>query len=157
MKLQKLNFYLTILKIVLIATGVISCIFLLGGPEPEGLSVKDFEAFRDGPELALATGFTGFILFLGVAMILFFFVVQMISNPKRTFISIAGLIAALAVYLIILMIGTADTNETLQLREESMVDLSTINASTAGLWTAIIGVVVAILAVLAGAVMKLKK
>ena len=157
MKLQKLNLYLTILKVVLIATGVLSCIFLLGGPEPEGLATEEFEAFRDGTELAVATNSTAFIIFVGVGLILLFFVVQLISNPKRTLISIAGIVAALVIYLVILMAGTADTNETLQLREESQVDLSTINATTAGLWTAIVGISIGILAILAGAVMKLKK
>lgn len=155
--MQKLNLYLTILKIVLITVGVLSCIFLLGGPEPEGLPTEEFEAFRDGTTLAVATNFTGFIIFVGVALILLFFVVQLISNPKRTLLSIVGIVAALVIYLIILMSGTADTNETLQLRPESQVDLKTIGATTAGLWTAMIGIIIGALAILAGPLMKLKK
>jgi hypothetical protein len=157
MKLKKLNLYLTILKVVLIATGVIFCLFLFGGPNPEGATQAAVAEFRDGPEMSLASAFTTFILFVGVGLILLFFVVQLISNPKRTLFSILGLIAAFLIYLVFLMIGTADTNETLQLRPESHVDVSTIGATTAGLFTALVGVAVGALVIIAGLFVRMKK
>lgn len=138
---------MNILKVVLVAIGVVSCLLLFGGPDITG-DPKEVEAFRDGGRLGFASIFTGFIVFLGVGLILLFFVVQLISNPKKTVLSIVGIIAALAIYLIFLAVGTEDTNETLQLRHP--VDQGTITATTAGLWTTIVAVVVGVLAIVAG-------
>ena len=60
--------------------------------------------------------------------------------------STIGVIAALLVFLIMWAMGSSDTNETLQLRETVQVDPGTISSVSAGLYTAIIGVVVAGLA-----------
>ncbi len=138
---------MNILKMVLVAIGVIACLLLFNGPDING-DPEDVEAFRDGSRLGFASIFTGFIVFLGIGLILLFFIVQLISNPKKTIISILGLIAALVIYLIFWAAGTSDTNETLQLR--TPVDQSTITATTAGLWTTIVAVVVGLLAVVAG-------
>jgi len=147
MKIKNLNLYMTILKVVLVAVGVLACLFLFGGPE--ATADKDVVSkFRDGGAMSFASIFTGFVLFLGVGLILIFFVVQLISNPKKTLLSIVGLVAAFVLFLILWFAGTADTNESLQLRNP--VDQGTIVFTTAGLWTAIVATVVAVLAVLAG-------
>lgn len=138
---------MTILKVVLVAVGVISCLLLFGGPDITG-EPKEVEAFRDGGAMGFASMFTGFIVFLGVGLILLFFVVQLISNPKRTLLSIIGIIAALVVFLIFWFAGTNDTSETLQLRQPA--DNGTIAATTAGLWTVIVAVVAGVLAIIAG-------
>ena len=147
MKNEKLPLYMNILKVVLVAVGVILCLFLFGGPNAAG-DPKDIEEFREGTQLGLASTFTGFIVFLGVGLILLFFVVQLISNPKKTLLSIVGIIAALAIYLIFWAAGTGDTNETLQLRNP--VEQSTIVSTSAGLWTALVAVGVGLLAVISG-------
>lgn len=59
--------------------------------------------------------------------------------------SIIGLIVALVVYLIAWAMGTADTNATLQLSETNQVGDGTLATTSAGIYTAIIGVVVALL------------
>jgi len=41
------------------------------------------------------------------------------------------------------LIGTADTNETLQILPENHVSDATLDATTAGLWTVMIGIIVA--------------
>lgn len=147
MKIKNLPLYMNILKVVLVAAGVILCLFLFGGPNANGTK-EEMAAFRDGTELGLASGFTGFIVFLGIGLILIFFVVQLISNPKKTIISILGLVAALIIYLIFWAAGTGDTNESLQLRHP--VEQETITATTAGLWTSLVAIGVAFLAVLGG-------
>ena len=138
---------MNILKVVLVTVGVIACFLLFNGPDVNS-DPKDVEAFRDGGKLAFASFFTGFVVFLGVGLIILFFIVQLISNPKKTIISILGLIIAFIIYLIFLAVGTSDTNETLQLR--TPVDQSTITATGAGLWTVIVAVAVGLLAVIAG-------
>ena len=138
---------MTILKVVLVAIGVVACLLLFGGPDVTG-DPKEVEDFREGAALSFASGFTGFIVFLGIGLILLFFIVQLITNPKKTILSIVGLIAALAIYLIFWAAGTSDTNETLQLRHP--VEPETITATTAGLWTAIVAAVLGVLAIIAG-------
>lgn len=138
---------MNILKVVLVAVGVIACFLLINGPDINN-EPKEVEAFRDGGKMAFASFFTGFVVFLGIGLILLFFVVQLISNPKKTIISILGLIAALVIYLIFLAVGTSDTNESLQLR--APVDQSTITATGAGLWTVIVAIGVGLLAIIAG-------
>ena len=138
---------MNILKVVLVAIGVFACLLLFNGPDITDDPEK-VKAFRDGGKLGFASIFTGFIVFFGLGLILLFFVVQLISNPKKTVFSILGLIAALAIYLIFWASGTSDTNETLQLRHP--VEQSTITATTAGLWTTIVAVIVGVLAIIAG-------
>ena len=146
MDTKKLNLYMSILKIGLVAIGVILCLFIIGGPNMES-TLEQQESFRDGSSLGLATSFTGFIVFASVGLILLFFVLQLISNPKKTIMSIIGIVVALVLYLLLSMIGTSDTNESLRLLESVQVEQGTIDSTTAGIYTVIIGLVVALLAV----------
>lgn len=147
MNTKKLDLIMSILKFGLIGIGVILCLFLFAGPNMEG-TIEQQETFRDGSSLSLATSFTGFIIFASVGLILVFFVVQLISNPKKTFMSIVGIIAALVLYLILTMVGTGDDNASLALRDP--VDLGTIASTMAGIYTVLIGIIVALAVVVLG-------
>jgi amino acid transporter len=149
METKKLNLFMSILKIGLVAIGVILSLFIIGGPNMES-TVEAQETFREGASMSLATSFTGFIIFASVGLILLFFVVQLITNPKKTVMSIIGLLVALVLYLIFLMIGTSDTNESLALLEDVQVAQGTIASSSAGLYTVISGVVIALLVAVFG-------
>ena len=149
METKKLNLYMSILKFGLVGIGVILCLFLFGGPNMEN-TLEQQEAFRDGGSMSIATSFAGFIIFASVGLILFFFVVQLIKNPKKTALSIIGILVALVLYLILLLIGTSDTNESLALLEDVQVEQGTIVSSSAGLYTVIIGIIVAMLVVVLG-------
>ncbi len=94
METKKLNLFMSILKIGLVAIGVILSLFIIGGPNMEG-TVEAQETFREGASMSLATSFTGFIIFASVGLILVFFVIQLITNPKKTVMSIIGLLVAL--------------------------------------------------------------
>lgn len=150
MDAKKLTLIMNVLKFGLVGLGVILCLTLFNGPNMESPLAEQAD-FREGASLGLATSYTGFIFFAGIGLILLFFVVQLISNPKKTIISIVGLLAALVLYFIISMGGTSDTNESLALRDP--VSLETIASTTAGLWTAIIGVVAGLVLVLLGPLM----
>lgn len=152
MDTKKLNLYMSILKIGLVAIGVILCLFIIGGPNMES-TMEVQETFREGSSMSLVTSFTGFIIFASIGLILLFFVVQLITNPKKTVLSIIGLLVALVLYLIFLMIGTSDTNESLQLLEDVQVAQGTIVSSSAGLYTVITGVVLALLVAVFGPLM----
>jgi amino acid transporter len=149
METKKLNLFMSILKIGLVAIGVILSLFIIGGPNMES-TVEAQETFREGASMSLATSFTGFIIFASVGLILLFFVVKLITNPKKTVMSIIGLLVALVLYLIFLMIGTSDTNESLALLEDVQVAQGTIASSSAGLYTVISGVVIALLVAVFG-------
>lgn len=148
---------MTILKAVLVFIGVVFCIFLFGGPNAEAESEVRNE-FMDGWKLGAAIGYTRFIIIAGVGLILAFFIVQLITNTKKTLFSIIGLVVALIIYLIFLAMGSNDTNESLKLVGDVMVeDQSTISSTTAGIYTLITCIVIGAAAVVWGAVKSLSK
>lgn len=142
-----MNLVMNIVKMGLAVIGILLCAFLFRGPNMEN-TLEAQEAFRDGTEMGLAISFTGFIFFAGIGLIVLFFVFQLITNPKKTIMSIIGILVALIIYLVVSMFGTTDTNETLALRDQ--VSLDTIASTTTGIYTVIIGVILAFLAVLIG-------
>ena len=145
MDAKKLNMIMTVTKFALVAIGVLACLLIIGGPNMDATQ-EVRENFRDGGKMGLAIGYTIFIIIAAAAIVLMFFVLGLISNTKRTVMSIIGVIGALLVFLIMWAMGSGDTNESLQLRETVQVDQGTISSVSAGLYTAIIGVVVAGLA-----------
>ena len=156
MDTKKLNLYMSILKIALVAIGVIACLFLFGGADMNS-SIEDQVSFRDGAKMGFSIGFTGFLLIAGVGLILLFFVVQLISNPKKTIMSIIGVVASLVLYLILLVAGTSDTNDSLKLVDDVQVAQGTIGSTTAGIYLVIILIVVAVAAAVAAPIMAMFK
>ena len=142
MKANNLNLYMNILKIGLVAIGAILCFLIISGPNAEA-TVTVQEEFREGTKMGLTTGYAGFVIFAGIGLILLFFVIQLITNPGETVMSIIGILIALVVFLILWAIGSSDTNASLALKEDVQVEQSTISATTAGLFTVIFGLIVA--------------
>lgn len=132
--------------------GVLLCVMLFTGPSNDGSStVAEMESFREGWKMSLATSFTGFLMFACIGLIVIFFVVQLISNPKKTINSIIGILIAGVLYFVLSLIGSSDNQESLQLANP--VSASTVSGTTAGLYTVIIGLVVAVLAIVLGPLM----
>lgn len=148
---NKLDLLKNILLYGLGIVGIVLCILVIGGPNADGTSVAEQESFREGWKLSSAISFTGILMFACMAMVLLFFVVQLITNPKKTIFSIIGILVAAVIYLIMTMVGTSDTNESLALRDP--VSDSTISSTSAGLYTVIIGLVISVLAILLGPLM----
>lgn len=140
---KKLTMFLTLLKIVLVIGGVLAFFMVAFGPNMDALEA-DRDEFRDGGAMGFATSFTGIVFFLGVGLILLFFVIGLITNTKKTVKSIIGLVLALVVYLIFYLAGTTDTNESLNLAESVQVADGTIRATTAGLYTVLFGTILGI-------------
>lgn len=145
MDTKKLNLAMNILKIGLVAIGVIAAALILGGPNMDATEQVRND-FRDGASMGLAINYTLLIIIASVAIVLLFFVVQLITNPKKTVKSIIGLIVALLLFALLYMLGTSDTNETIQLAENKHVSDGTLSATTAGIYTTIIGVAGGVLA-----------
>ncbi len=145
-------------KIVLAVIGVIVCALLFNGPNTNVNTTAEIAKFRDGGQMSFATLFTLFILVACVALILIFFVTQLISNPKKTIMSIIGIAVGLVIYLIFYAIGTKDTDVSLGLvNSVGSISKGTITATTAGLWTVIIGLALALLAILGSGLMRFIK
>lgn len=147
MNSNKLNSIMNIVKFGLAFIGVIVCMLIISGPNGEQ-PMAEQAAFREGAKLGAAISYTGILMFACAAVIVLFFIVALISNTKRTIYSIIGIIVAFVIYFVITMMGTSDTNATLALRDP--VSASTINTTSAGIYTIIIGLILSILAILLG-------
>ncbi len=144
MNSKKINLLSSIIKYGFVAIGIIACGLVFMGPNAES-TVEEIEKFREGGSLSLAINFTMFVMITGVAVILVFFLAQLITNTKKTVYAIIGLLVALVVYLIFWAAGTSDNYETLALTEDVMVEQGTIVSTTAGIYTALIGVIIGFL------------
>ena len=144
----KLNLISRIFQYLSIAVGVVlSILILMSGP-----SVADgkeaIEKFRESAEMNAAIYFILFILLTGGAMVIGFFILQIIQSPKRTILSIIGIVLSLIVYMIFYLLGTSDTKDTLALRNP--VSDGVVLTTTAGLYTVGILLFVGLVVIIAG-------
>lgn len=148
MDAKKLNIGLTALKFIVAIVGVVLSLFLFNAPNVEA-GTEVVETYRDSDVVfSSAIWFTMITLIALIGLVLLFFVVQLITNPRKTIISIVGVLIFVIIYLIMNMAGTSDTNETLALRNP--VDLSVISTTTAGIYTILIGMFAGILVIVLG-------
>jgi len=148
MDAKKLTVGLNALKFSIAIVGVVLSLFLFNAPNVVA-GTEAVETYRDGSVIfSSAIWFTIIIFFALCALVLLFFFVQLISNPKRTVISILGILIFLGIYLVISLMGTTDTNETLALRNQ--VSSGVINTTSAGIYTIIIGMFAGLLVVILG-------
>ncbi|MCT4561432.1 MAG: hypothetical protein N4A41_08650 [Crocinitomicaceae bacterium] len=143
--------YMNILKVTLAVIGIGVCLFLFGGPNNTA-ELTEIETFRDGGKMTAATWYTIIVLVGCVALVLLFFVVQLITNTKKTLMSIVGILAAFVLYIILYSVGSSDTSESLGLTQSlgTEVASSTISATTAGLYVVFAGLGISVVAILAG-------
>lgn len=113
------------------------------------------QEFRDGGLLTSTTMFSFVVIGLCAFLVLAFFVVLLVTQPKKAIKSILGIILVGVLFVILNAIGTTDTNESLRLAEDVQVEQSVLNSSTAGIWTAAITLFVGIAAILLGPVINL--
>jgi uncharacterized membrane protein len=104
------------------------------------------EEFRDGFEMSFAMLFTIAVIFACVAMIIAFFVLHFISQPKKTALSIMGILVSFVVYMVFYIAGTSDTSKSLLLKNE--VSDGVVLTTTAGLYTTFVALAVAVLVII---------
>lgn len=127
-------------KIALIVIGVIACALVFNGPNvTEG--EKAVETFREGASLSFAFTFTGILLFLCTGIVVLFYVMLLITDFKKAIKSMIGIIIFAILFYIIYAIGTADTSESLALK--NAVSDDTVDSTHAGIITSIIGLSIA--------------
>ena len=137
MNAKYLNVISQIFKILFIVIGcTLSVWIMISGPSvTEG---KDAIAkFSESLQMNAAIYLMLFILITGGVMVLVFFLFQIIQSPKRTILSIIGIVISLIIYMIFYLLGTSDTTDTLALRNP--VSDGVVLTTTAGLYT--IGVI----------------
>lgn len=137
-----------VIRYGLIALGVIACLLIIGAPVTGASTLEEIATFRDGGSMSFAAMLTVLIVVACVALVVLFFVTQLISNPKKTIMSIIGILIMLAVYFLIRIIGTSDDNASLALREANHVSQGVHNSAHAGVITAILTLVVGVGAIL---------
>ena len=144
---KKINMISGIIKYSLIAIGVVLCLLVINGPNTTA-DEATISQFRDSAKLSLAISYTGFLIFVCTGLVLLFYIALLISDFKKAIKSIIGIIIFTLVYVVLNMIGTSDTSETLQLK--NAVSDATVDSTHAGLITSLIGLAVALLVVVLG-------
>lgn len=146
---------MTLLKYVIGIIGLIACVWVLAtspGPDATEITKKDY---ADSAQMSLAIYYTIITIVAVVAVVLLFFLFQLVTNTKKTAMSIIGIIVALVFFLILWMMGSSDTEESLGL--VGRTNQKTINWVSAGIYTIIIGVVIGVLATRIGQIMSLMR
>ena len=145
MDAKKTALLLNTIKFVLSGVGVLACILVINGPNTNAGS-QVVEEFRDGFEMSFAMLFTIAVIFACVAMIIAFFVLHFISQPKKTALSIMGILVSFVVYMVFYIAGTSDTSKSLLLKNE--VSDGVVLTTTAGLYTTFVALAVAVLVII---------
>jgi len=130
---------------VLSGVGVLACILVINGPNTNAGS-QVVEEFRDGFEMSFAILFTIAVIIACVAMIIIFFIIHFISQPKKTTLSIMGILVSFVVYMVFYIGGTSDTSKSLLLKNE--VSDGVVLTTTAGIYVIFVALAVAILAII---------
>jgi hypothetical protein len=141
---KNIPLFLNILKATLAGLGVLFCFLVIGGPNVNE-KIEVVEAFRDSTKMNLAIYYMIGLISAGVVLILLFFLIQLITQSKKTVMSIIGILAALVVYLIFYVAGTSDTSASLLLKNP--VSDGVVVTTTAGLYTVGVALFAGILAI----------
>jgi hypothetical protein len=153
---KKLNLIGLIIRIAIIAPALLFGIMVMAsGVNAESASV-DIEALKESVHFNAVFGIS-FIALLGcAALVLIFFGVLLITRPASAIKSILGIIIATIFFFIAYAVGSTDTAESLRVDSSIMVNETTINFATAGIWTALVALVIATVTALGlGFVLKL--
>jgi len=146
---KKLNLFLTILKFSVSIIGVALSVLVIFNAPNVSEGMEAVETYRDtSVAFGGAIWFTIIIMFALMGFVLIFFLLSLITNTKQTVISIIGILIFLGIYVVINLIGTSDTNESLALRNE--VSPGVIGTTSAGIYTILIGMVIGVLVIVLG-------
>jgi hypothetical protein len=141
---------LNIARILLVVIGVGASIAIIGGPNVSA-GKEAMETFRESTEMNVAIYFTLGILGAAVVFVLGFFLFQLATQPKKTIVSILGLVVAAVIYAVFFSAGTTDTTDSLQLKNP--VSQGVVNTTTAGLFTVGACLVIGLLVIITGPLM----
>jgi len=150
---DNINQILNISKFVLGLLGVSLCIWLVASDYPEsGAPLEVIDAFvGDSPASFSAISYVNILIGAALITVIGFFIYQLIIRPKKTGLSILGLLISATVFLLLFFIGSSDTIESLQLDPDKVnVGANTIAITSAGLYTVGICLLIGVLAIVLG-------
>lgn len=152
MNSKTINLLGLIIKIIIIA-GILILGFamMFSGVNIES-EKSEVLAFREGFVLTAATTFSYIVIGLTALLVLVFFLGLLVTDPKKAIKSIIGVLVAVALFFILYFIGSGDTQESLRLKEPQTQ--SVFDGTNAGLITGYIALGGAVLAIVAGVIMK---
>jgi len=150
---DNINQILNISKFVLGLLGVSLCIWLVASDYPEsGAPLEEIDAFvKDSPASFSAISYVNILIGAALITVIGFFLYQLIIRPKKTGLSILGLLISATVFLLLFFIGSPDTIDSLQLDPDKVnVGANTIAITSAGLYTIGICLLIGVLAIILG-------
>ena len=153
---DNVNQILNISKFVLGFLGVSLCVWLVAAEYPEsGEELEKINAFvKDSPASFSALDYVNFLIGAALITVIGFFIYQLIIRPKQTGLSILGLLVSASVFLVLYLVGSADTVEKLQLDPEKVnLGANTIAVTTAGIYTIGICLLIGVMAIVLGPLM----
>lgn len=148
--MKNLN-YFNVLKFALVIIGVASCFLLFKGPSVAQGPAAIAE-FRDSAEMSFAIWFTIGILALAVFVVVAFFLWALILQPKKTILSIIGLIVCFVIYSAFSLIGTSDNVQSLALKGDK-ISQGVVDTTSAGIYTIAFCLIAGFVVILAGPIM----
>ncbi|MFN5911609.1 MAG: hypothetical protein ACK45H_09765 [Bacteroidota bacterium] len=147
MNTKRLDLLMSLLKVGLSVVGVALCILLFNAPNVSA-GKEAVEAYRDGSQMSAAIWFTFFLMFALMAVVVVFFLLQLITDTKKTVIAILGILISTVIYMIFLAMGTSDTTDSLLLKNP--VSQAVVDNTTAGIYTIFIGMAIGALVIILG-------
>jgi len=145
--MKNLN-YLNLIKFALVTVGVAASFLLFNGPSVTAGPAAIAE-YRESAEMDFAIWFTIGLLIFAMAVVIGFFAWSLILQPKKTIISIIGLVVCFIVYVVFMGIGTTDTVQTLALKGDK-ISQGVVDTTSAGIYTIAFCLVVGFIVIIIG-------
>jgi hypothetical protein len=145
--MKNLNYY-NIIKFVLVIIGVASSFLLFKGPAVTQGPAAIAE-FRESAEMDFAIWFTIGLLILAVLIVVVFFFYSLIIQPKKTVLSIIGLLVCFIIYMGFSLMGTSDNVQSLALKGDK-ISQGVVDTTSAGIYTIGFCLVAGFIVILAG-------
>jgi hypothetical protein len=153
---KQLNILGIIIKLIIIAPALIAGLLVMGSGVNADSPELVQQTFMDSVSFSAVMNISFISIIAAVILILVFFAVLLATRPGTAIKSILGIIIATVVFFILYSAGTTDTVESLDVQGGISASESTMNFTHAGIWTAIIGMVISsVLALFMGFIMKL--
>ncbi|MEX1191142.1 MAG: hypothetical protein WEA99_04150 [Brumimicrobium sp.] len=153
---KKLNVLGIIIRVAIIVPLLIFGLMVMGEGVNNESAQEVQEAFKDSSSFNIVIFLAYFSLIACAALMVFFFIVMLIKRPFDAIRSILGIVIAAAFFFIVYAIGTTDSNESLKLTKDVMVEQGVIDFTHAGIITALVAIAICtVLALAMGYIVKL--
>ncbi|MBW7867812.1 MAG: hypothetical protein H3C31_05745 [Brumimicrobium sp.] len=155
---KKLNLLGLIIKIVFAVPALILSFIVMTSGVTGDSDETAKQGLMDSVSFSGAINISIWATVIAIFLVILFFALTLASRPKEGIKSIAGIIISFVLFFVLYFIGTNDTIESLNVVGDIVASKATMNFVHAGIWTAIIGMIVcSLIAMLMGFIMKFIK